>query len=98
MTKLQRLWKDKWIVLKALYNAIRKKKNIEIMSIERKKICRSNKCGFYDPQGTGENTFIKGKPACGICGCNINILTHSPESTCSLQERGQAPLWKDKQV
>ena len=64
---------------------------------ERKTICQSNKCGHYDKLGEGDKAYIKGKPACGICGCNIKFLINSMESHCSLQDIGQEPLWKAKQ-
>ena len=67
---------------------------IEAMAKERKAICKSNKCGHYDAKGDNPGTFIKGKPACGVCGCNINFLAHSPESECSLTEIGKKPLWR----
>lgn len=68
------------------------------MSNERTRICKSNKCGHYDKDGSGPNAFVKGKPACGVCGCNIKFLTSLPESTCSLQDIEQEPLWKSKIV
>lgn len=64
------------------------------MAKKRTAICKSNRCGYYDALGESENTFIKGKPSCKICGCNIKILSNSPESKCSLSELGQKPLWE----
>ena len=91
--KIQELWKNKWKIIKALFYFIQNNFKTRKLSKERTAICKSNKCGHYDALGSSENAFIKGKPACEICGCNIKILTSSPESVCSLQELNQTPLW-----
>lgn len=95
--KLMKIWKKKWKILEGLfYNHIvfyfnKKhwaKKEVE----ERRKICMS--CPFLDRYGEAEVTVIKGKPACGICGCNIMELTASLSSECSATERGMFSKWK----
>lgn len=60
---------------------------------KRSEICRSNKCGYYDKDGTAEATFIKGSPACGLCGCNEKLKTRCLSCNCALQDIGKVPLW-----
>lgn len=57
----------------------------------RENICIN--CTYYDEDGTHENTVIKGKPACSICGCNIKLLTNCTDCVCSKEDIGEKPLW-----
>lgn len=66
---------------------------MERIAEKRLKICQSNKCRLYDARGEFPITFVKGKPACGACGCNAKWLTHSLSSDCSLRFQGKEPLW-----
>ena len=93
MHKIQEVWKNKWKILSGIWNSKFGTKEIKSIAETRLSICQSNKCGFYDAEGKSENTFIKGEPACGVCGCNIKFLVNSLESKCSLQELGKEPLW-----
>lgn len=65
----------------------------QTLAEQRIKICRSNKCGFYDKNGTSEKAFIKGKEACAGCGCNLAAKTSSQDSYCYLKDIGKIPLW-----
>ena len=86
MNKLQEIWKKKSLIVDGIYNHFFGSKKAKEQAKKRLKICQSNKCGFYDKEGNSEKAFIKGEPACGVCGCNIAFLTASLDSKCSLQE------------
>ena len=73
-------------------------KKIVQMSKERLSICQTNQCRYYDAKGRSEIAVVKGKPACGICGCNLHLLTSLPDSICSLQELNKQPLWGAKEI
>jgi len=68
------------------------------MAAERIKICRSNKCGFYDEKGTSEKAFLPGQETCGQCGCALKAKCASKDSYCSLKDIGQEPLWEVKDI
>ena len=93
MTKLQEAWKNKFKIIAGIWNSIFGNRKEKKIAKERQKICESNTCGFYDKLGESEEAFIKGKPACGICGCNIKFLVNSMESECSLKDINKTPLW-----
>lgn len=93
MKKLKKIWKSRAKILEGLwYNHIvfffNKKHWAFKLVQKRREICAS--CPMLDEKGTGPEVVIKGKPACGICGCNIKELTASLSSDCS----ADTPLWK----
>ncbi len=79
-----------------MFNTLQGKSETKQLIKERSSICATNKCRYYDAQGSTDKAVIKGKPACAICGCNIAFLTSLPESRCSLHELNQTPLWESK--
>lgn len=68
------------------------KRRTKLMIESRIKICEV--CPHYDYEGKTQNVVIKGKPACDICGCNINLLTACTECECSLSDIGEEPKWQ----
>jgi hypothetical protein len=101
MQKLLKIWKDRKEIIQGIYNYylnFKKAKQIKNMSEERLKICRSNKCGYYDQSGTSEKVFINGEEACGVCGCNLKFLTSSQDSQCSLDQVNKEPLWNKQNI
>ena len=68
------------------------------MAAERIKICRKNTCGFYDKLGESETVFLKGKEACGLCGCNLEMKCASQDSYCALKDINQDPLWDIREI
>lgn len=96
MKKLKEIWKNKFKILKAFYAYIKGDKRTVDMSQERLKICQSNICGYYDAFGTSDNAVVKGNAACGICGCNLKIMSSLAEAECSLSSIGSNPLWEAK--
>lgn len=88
------LWQQKGKIAEGIKNSIFKQDHIEQIAEERLAICRSNKCGFYDPKGESENAYFPGQESCGQCGCKLSWLTRSLSSNCSLINEGKEPLWK----
>lgn len=62
---------------------------VESIAKKRSAICQSNVCGFYDKDGVMEITYLKGKSACGLCGCNERFKTRCLSCACELPQ----PLW-----
>lgn len=94
MKNVIKIWKNKDQIIEGITNSIFKKEDVEEIAAERLAICRSNKCGFYDPRGESEKAVVKGKESCGACGCLLKYKTHSLSSSCGLTEVGKEPLWK----
>lgn len=94
MTKLKKIWESKWHILEGIMNSLviwispGKSKRVK----SRREIC--SVCIHYDKNGSGPNAAIEGKPACGICGCNIKLLTACLSCECSLTDIGEEPKWK----
>lgn len=92
---LKLAWENRKDIVEGFYNTyISLDKEMEQEAQRRKAICESNICGHYDKEGKPETSAIVGKPACSICHCNIELMVHSMEKSCSLgQLEGQHPLW-----
>jgi len=90
---LLKVWKSKGQILEGIVNNIFKQDDIEAVAIERASICESNACGLYDKDGSSEKAFVKGSPACGGCGCNIQLKTRCMACDCYLKDIGEHPLW-----
>lgn len=92
--KLQKAWENREKIAEGLfYNYLSTNKEVQEEILRRKAICESNECGHYDAEGKGDNVVIPGKPACGLCGCNIPTKPACMSCTCSLADIGQTPLW-----
>lgn len=87
----KKIWKNKLLIIKGVWNSWFPTPTIQEIAQYREEICMG--CKYYDPKGESENAVLKGNPSCGICGCNIDYLTHSMESSCSREEIGDIPLW-----
>jgi hypothetical protein len=79
---LIQLWKKKGKILEGIRNAVFKREDVENIAKERLEICRSNKCGFYDPLGRSEAAVIKGVESCGSCGCKLSWKSRSLSDAC----------------
>ena len=75
-------WKNKWQILSGMMNSIGFRSHIEAIASDRLKICQTNQCGLYDPNGAGEICYLKGKPCCLECGCKLAWKVHSLHSSC----------------
>jgi hypothetical protein len=60
---------------------------------ERLDICRSNVCGYHDPEGKSEKAVSKGSESCAACGCRLDWKTRSLSSNCGLEVLNMTPLW-----
>lgn len=91
---LKLAWENKGSIAEGFYNTyISLDKEMKEEAERRKVICESNTCGHYDKEGKPETSAIPGEPACDICHCNIKLMVHAMEKTCSLQKIEQEPLW-----
>lgn len=91
---LLKVWKAKGQILEGIVNKIFKQDHIEEISAERMSICASNLCGMYDPDGSSERAAVKGQPACGGCGCALELKTRCLSCHCHLKDINQHPLWE----
>lgn len=92
---IQKAWENRKQIVDGLYYLyLNNKSEFEQEFQNRKAICETNQCGYYDIEGKPENSVIPGKPSCKVCHCNIEVLTHCPECTCSLNKIGLNPLWE----
>lgn len=89
-----KIWKDKGQIFEAIKNSVFKKEDVEKIAEERLAICRTNKCGLYDPEGKSEKAYFPGQESCGGCGCKLSWLTRALSKDCTLAELGQEPLWE----
>jgi hypothetical protein len=76
------LWKKKGKIFEGIRNAVFKREDVESIAEERLKICRSNKCGYYDPLGRSEAAVIKGAESCGSCGCKLSWKSRALSDSC----------------
>lgn len=91
---LKLAWENKGSIAEGFYNTyISLDKEMQQEAERRKRICESNICGHYDKEGKLETSTIPGQPSCSICHCNIKLMVHSMEKTCSLEKLEQEPLW-----
>lgn len=77
-----------------MWNTLFPSQYIKKIAITRGKICEG--CVHYDKYGESEKAFVKGKPACGICGCNIRLKTHCLSCDCALKDIQFIPWWKSE--
>lgn len=90
---LLKVWKSKGQILEGIVNNVFKQDHIEDIANERLRICESNACGLYDKDGSSEKAFVKGSPACGGCGCKLDLKVRCMACACHLQDVGEHPLW-----
>jgi hypothetical protein len=93
-TTISKAWENRSKIWEGLRNKTFKQSDVEELYEERIAICRSNKCGNYDPTGESEKAVFKGKESCGACGCRLDWKARSLSSTCGLEDIQQEPLWK----
>jgi hypothetical protein len=84
LQKLKKIIKNRKNIFNGFLNLFLNK-NKKIRN-ERLSLCRSNKCGKYDPKGKSKNAFVPGKESCGVCGCYLKALVADLESNCSLHQ------------
>jgi hypothetical protein len=79
---LLQIWKKKDKIFEGISHSIFKRDDIEAVARERLQICRSNTCGFHDPNGTSEAAVIKGAESCASCGCKLAWKTRALSDEC----------------
>lgn len=89
------MWKNKWKILEGVwYNHFvfyfNKTHWAKKLVEDRRLECST--CPNLDYFGKGDNVIIKGKPACGLCGCNIKEKTACLSCECDAQK------WKSVKV
>lgn len=87
-------WKNRRKILEGIWNSIFPNSFVKKIAAERRKICESNTCGYYDSKGINNACYIKGSPCCIACGCNMKWKHHSLSSQCGLSSVEKEPLWK----
>lgn len=92
--KLKRVVSNIGYIISGTWNTLFPSLYVKNIAKKRSEICQKNTCGYYDKTGHGANVVLKGKPACGGCGCNEKIKTHCLSCECFLSELGLTPLWK----
>ncbi len=88
-----KLWKNRGQIIEGITNSIFKKDDVEEIARERHLICKTNQCGFYDPEGISPKAYYPGQESCGACGCKIAWKIRSLSSDCGLTEIDKQPLW-----
>lgn len=79
---LIQLWKKRGKIFEGIRNAVFKREDIEAIAEKRLRICRSNRCGCYDPDGSSEAAVMKGTESCGSCGCKLSWKTRALSDGC----------------
>lgn len=93
----QTAWKNKGTILEGFYNAyVSASEDVKREAMARLEICRSNKCGLYNPKGENNDKLkavFPGKESCGGCGCDLYAKAHAMSAHCFLKDM-QANLFK----
>lgn len=92
-TNLTTIWENRSKIWEGLKNNVFRKDHVEALAEERLKICRSNTCDYYDPEGKSEKAFVKGSESCAACGCKLEWKVRSLSSDCGLTDVNKEPLW-----
>ena len=96
---LQTAWKNKGQIMEGFYNAfVSASPMVKEEAIRRLEVCRTNKCGLYNPKGENNETLkavFPGKESCGGCGCDLYAKCHAMSAHCFLGDvPGKEPLWE----
>ena len=95
LQKIKKVWKNKGKILEGIRYTWFPNSYVESVAKKRLEICKTNKCGLYDPVGEKPICFKKGYGCCSGCGCNDVYKTHSLSSYCTLKDLGKTPLWEE---
>ena len=82
------IWKNRNKILEGIRNSAFKRDDVEQIANERLAICRSNDCGFHDPNGISEAAVVKGQESCSSCVCKLTWKTRSLSSSCPVNSWG----------
>ena len=73
------IWRNRKKIWQGFINWFCKKDPIEELYQERLSIC--NTCSHMNRDGSKCAVPLT-QPCCGICGCSLNLLLRSPDSSC----------------
>lgn len=93
LDKLKKIIENKSQILEGIKNTVFKKEHVEIVAQARMDICKTNVCGYYDPEGKSKAAVIPGQPSCGACGCSLELKTRCMSCKCGLETLNKIPLW-----
>lgn len=93
LDKIKAIVKNKTQILEGIKNTVFKTEHTEEVASARMDICKTNVCGYYDPEGKSEKAVIKGQPSCGACGCSLELKTRCMSCKCGLETLNKIPLW-----
>lgn len=93
LDKLKKIIENRSQILEGIKNSVFKTEHTEAVAQARMDICKTNACGYYDPEGKSEAAVIKGEPSCGACGCNLELKTRCMSCKCGLTTLNKIPLW-----
>jgi hypothetical protein len=91
--KLNSIWENKWKIIRGAWNTWFPNEYVERIAKKRDKICKTNQCGFYDPEGLGDKCVVPGSDCCAACGCKRNWKIRELSAECGLANIGETPLW-----
>jgi len=79
VSKIKKIWKNKWLILEGMFNYYFTRKKIEKIASYRNDICST--CPLIDLKG--DSCEMPGtQPCCGDCGCSLKYKTYSMSSAC----------------
>ncbi len=94
LENFKKAWDNRGDILDGVKNSIFVNNQIEALYEERNEICKSNVCGYYDPEGRSEAAVFPGERSCAACGCKLEWKLRAPGSNCGLEVKGKTPLWR----
>ena len=79
VSKIKKIWKNKWLILEGMFNYYFTRKKIEKIASYRNDICST--CPLIDLKG--DSCEMPGtQPCCSDCGCSLKYKTYSMSSEC----------------
>lgn len=93
LEKIKKIIKNRSQILEGLKNTVFKDEDVEKIAEARLDICKTNACGYYDPEGKSEEAIVKGQPACAACGCALEVKVRCMSCRCGLETLNKIPLW-----
>ena len=79
LSRIKKIWKNKWLILEGVFNYYFTRKKIEKIASYRNDICST--CPLIDLKG--DSCEMPGtQPCCSDCGCSLKYKTYSMSSEC----------------
>lgn len=95
MNKLKKVLTNLPGIFEGIKNKLFPTKSTEEVKQERLKICRSNRCGYYDEHGKSPAAVVPGVESCGACGCSLEIKTGCMSCKCGLEDLNLPLMWDE---